>query len=106
MPKYLLEVNYSSEGIKGVLDQGGSARLKAANDVAESAGGKIDSFYFAFGGTDAYVVCDFPDNTSAAALAMTLSASGRVSVRTIVLLTAAEVDAASKAKVSYRPPGS
>ena len=30
-------------------------------------GGKLESFYFAFGQTDAYVVLDLPDNQSAAA---------------------------------------
>ena len=31
----------------------------------ESAGGKLESFYFAFGATDAYVIVDLPDNVAA-----------------------------------------
>jgi hypothetical protein len=30
MPKYLLEVNYTLDGIKGVKSEGGSARVAAA----------------------------------------------------------------------------
>jgi uncharacterized protein with GYD domain len=106
MAKYLLQVNYTLDGIKGVAAKGGSAREKAARDAVESVGGSIDSFYFAFGDTDVVVVGDFPDNVSAAALALAVSAGGGATVRTTVLLTSKEVDKASKKQVTYRPPGS
>lgn len=105
MPKYLLEVNYTLEGIKGVVSKGGSARKAAAQKAAESVGGTLDSLYFAFGGTDAYAVADMPDNAAAAALALTVSASGGATVRTVVLLTPDEIDAATKKGVEYTPPG-
>lgn len=106
MGKYLLKVNYTPEGLKGVLAQGGSARRKAAEATAKSAGGTVDSFYFAFGGTDVYVIADFPDNAAAAALAMTVTASGGATVETVVLLTPEEADAAAAKKIGYTPPGS
>ena len=105
MPKFLLEVRYTQEGLKGVVAKGGSARLEAATAAAESAGGTLESFYFAFGDTDVYVIADFPDNTAAAALALTVGAAGGASVRTVPLLTPEEVDRAAGAKVSYRRPG-
>ena len=105
MPKFLLEVRYTQEGLKGVVAKGGSARLEAATAAAKSAGGKVESFYFAFGDTDVYVIADFPDNTAAAALALTVGAAGGASVRTVPLLTPEEVDRAASGKVSYRPPG-
>jgi uncharacterized protein with GYD domain len=105
MPKYLLEVNYTLDGIKGVKAQGGSARVAAATELIEGLGGKIESFHFAFGGTDVYVVADYPDNVSAAAAALAVSAGGGATARTVVLLTAAEVDAAVAKKTTYRPPG-
>ena len=61
MPKYLLQVNYTLDGVRGALAEGGSARKAAAQAAAKSAGGKIESFHFAFGSTDAYVIADFPD---------------------------------------------
>jgi uncharacterized protein with GYD domain len=106
MAKYLLEVNYTLDGVKGVKSQGGSARVAAATELIEGLGGKIESFYFAFGNTDVYVIADYPDNVSAAAAALAVSAGGGATARTVVLLTAAEVDAAVAKKSTYRPPGS
>jgi uncharacterized protein with GYD domain len=106
VPKYLLKVNYTLDGLKGVLAKGGSARRAAAEAAAESAGGKVDAFYFAFGETDAYVIAEFPDNAAAAALALTASAGGGVAVSTVPLLTTEEIDKAAGTKVKYQPPGS
>ena len=105
MAKYLLEASYTLDGIKGLRSEGGSARAAAVTAAAESAGGKVESIYFAFGDTDVYVVVDYPDNVSAAALALAVTAAGGVTVRTVVLLTAAEIDAAAKVQSTYRPPG-
>ena len=105
MPKYLLQVNYTLDGVRGALAEGGSARKAAAQAAAKSAGGKIESFHFAFGSTDAYVIADFPDNASAAALALTVSAGGGAVVNTTVLLSPDEVDKAAGMTVKYRPPG-
>lgn len=104
MPKYLLEVNYTLDGVKGVVAKGGSARKAAAAAAAESVGGKLDSFYFAFGGTDVFVVADLPDNEAAAALALNVSAGGGASVKTVVLLTPEQIDNATSKKVTYTPP--
>lgn len=105
MAKYLLHVNYTLDGVKGVLAKGGSARRAAAAAAAKSAGGKVESFYFAFGETDVYVVADMPDNAAAAALALTVSAGGGATVSTTVLLTPDEVDKAAGTNVKYTPPG-
>jgi uncharacterized protein with GYD domain len=69
VPKYLLQVNYTLEGVKGVLAKGGSARKTAAQAAAKSAGGKVESFHFALGPTDVFLIADLPDNAAAAALA-------------------------------------
>jgi len=106
MPKYLLDVNYTLDGIRGVLAQGGTARQAAAQAAVESVGGTVESFYFAFGGTDLYGIVDMPDNVAAAAFALAIAAGGGVTCKTVVLLTTAEVDAAVAKQVSYRPPGS
>jgi len=106
MSKYLLEVKFTLNGLQGVKSEGGSSRVSAATELIESLGGKLDLFYFAFGDTDAYIVADFPDNASAAAAAHTVSAGGGATVRTVVLLTPAEIDAAVSKTPTYRPPGS
>jgi uncharacterized protein with GYD domain len=105
MPKFLLQVQYTVEGVRGVLSKGGSARRAAAAAAVESVGGSLESMYFAFGGTDAFAVVDLPDNGAAAALALTVSGSGAASANTVVLLTPDEIDAAVQRGVEYSPPG-
>ena len=105
MAKYLLETNYTLEGIRGVKAKGGSARVAAATELIEGLGGKVESFYFAFGGSDVFVIADMPDNVSAAAAALTVSAGGGATTKTIALITPDEMDAAAKMQATYRPPG-
>lgn len=105
MPKFLLEVRYTREGLQGVVAKGGTARVEAATAAVESAGGKLEAFYFAFGENDVYVTADMPDNAAAAAVALAVGAGGGATVMTVPLLTPEEVDRATKAKVDYRPPG-
>ena len=105
MPKYLVEASYTAEGVKGIQSAGGSSRRDAIASLAESVGGQLESFYFAFGERDVYTVVDLPDNESATAVALTVNASGAVKVRTTVLVTPEEVDAAAKRSVEYRAPG-
>ena len=105
MPKYLIVANYTSDGVKGVLSAGGSARRAAVAATIEALGGSLESFYFGFGKEDAYVIVDLPDNVAAAAIGMQVGASGMASVRTVVLLTPEEVDRATQAPNVYRAPG-
>jgi len=106
MAKYLAIVTYTAEGLKGLMAKGGTARVEAARKLVASVGGSLESFYFALGADDAYIVCDLPDNVTAAALAMRVAATGMVVNRWIALLTAEEVDRATAADLSYDPPGS
>jgi uncharacterized protein with GYD domain len=105
MAKYMLEATYTLDGIKGIAGKGGTARKAAVQAATKSVGGKLDAFFFAFGGTDAYVIVDLPDNTAAAALALAVAASGAVNLKTVVLLTPDEIDAATSYEVKYRAPG-
>ena len=52
-----------------------------------------------------YVVVDLPDNVSAAALSLAVNSLGSVELRTTPLLTAEEMDEATRKSVDYRPPG-
>lgn len=105
MPKFLFEAHYTAEGAKGLAKEGGSGRRAAIAKAAETAGGKLESFHFAFGGSDAYVILDLPDNVTAAAMALAVNQGGLASTKTVVLLTPEEVDVACKKTISYRPPG-
>jgi uncharacterized protein with GYD domain len=105
MPKYLTIASYTAEGAKGLFKEGGSARRAAVEKLVESAGGRLEAFYFAFGENDVYSLADLPDHASAAAVALAVTASGAVRVKTVVLVTPEEVDQAAKKAVQYRPPG-
>ena len=105
MAKYLVEASYTEDGIKGVLDKGGSSRPEAVKHLVEGIGGSMEAFYFAFGDADAFVIVDLPDNVSASAVALAVNASGAASAKTTVLLTPEEVDQATKKAVDYKPPG-
>ena len=106
MPKFLFEASYTSEGAEGVRKAGGSSRRDAVAEAVKGLGGTLESFHFGFGEHDAYVIVDLPDNEAAAAVAMTVNASGGAAVTTVVLLTPEQVDEAAKRSVDYRPPGS
>lgn len=105
MAKYLWQVSYTAEGLKGVLKEGGSARASSISKLVKGMGGKVEAFYFAFGDDDVYLIADVPDKVDAAALSLTVGASGAARVKTAVLITPEEVDAAAKRKVPYKAPG-
>jgi uncharacterized protein with GYD domain len=105
MPRYMIQASYTREGIQGIMKEGGSGRRDAIGKMLADLGGSLESFHFAFGKEDAYVIVDVPDNVTAAAVGLTVGASGAVSTNTVVLLTPEEIDEATKKSISYRPPG-
>jgi len=108
MAKYLIEAAYAHEGLKGLIKDGGTGRRAAVDAAAKALGGHVEAMYWGFGTDDVYAIVDSPDNVSAAAFALAIGATGTIAhYRTIVLLTAEEVDQAAKksAGIGYRAPG-
>jgi uncharacterized protein with GYD domain len=105
MPKYLVKASYTPDGAKGLMKEGGSGRREAVDKLIQNMGGSMESFYFAFGDDDVYVTADLPSNTAAAAVALAVNSTGSAQIKTVVLMTPEEVDAAAKQQVDYRPPG-
>lgn len=105
MPKYLMEWKYTAPGFTGVKGEGGTARREITRKSIESVGGQLESYYFAFGEWDGFLIADLPDDESAAALSTTAASSGTVSTRIVVLLTPEQIDDSVKRSVDYRPPG-
>ena len=105
MPKYLVEASYTADGIHGLLNDGGSKRRTAVQRLDEVVGRERRGVYYAFGETDVYVIVDAPDNATAAAVSLAVSASGAVALKTTPLLTPEEIDQAAKKTVEYRAPG-
>ncbi len=105
MPKYLIEASYSTQGVTGLAREGGSGRREAVDSAVRGLGGRLESFYFAFGEVDAYIVADLPDNETATALALAVNRAGAAKIVTVPLITVEEVDQAIKKTVNYRPAG-
>ena len=105
MAKYLVQARYNADGVKGVIKEGGSGRIAAVTKLIEAGGGKVEAFYFAYGEYDAYVVVDVPDEATALSLSLAVNASGSVTLQLVPLITAAQMDAATKKTVGYRAPG-
>jgi uncharacterized protein with GYD domain len=105
MARYLFIARYASSGAKGVVSAGGSARRSVIQNMAEGLGGRMETFDFAFGEDDVYTIVELPDNKAATAVALAVNSTGTTHVRTVVLITPEEVDAASSQTVNYTPPG-
>ena len=105
MAKYLVMASYTADGVKGLMKDGGAKRKAAAEAAIKSVGGRMDSFYFAFGEYDLYAVIDAPDNATLAGVALAINSAGAVRLKTVVLLSPEEIDDALKKGAKYTPPG-
>jgi uncharacterized protein with GYD domain len=106
MPLFLSQVAYNENGWQALVSNPQN-RLEAIRPVVDKLGGRIVNAYFAFGDYDFVLISEFPDNVSAAALAISAAAGGAVkSVKTTPLLEAAEgLEAVRRAASSgYRAP--
>jgi uncharacterized protein with GYD domain len=105
MPKFLVEANYTAEGAKAVAHEGGTSRRKAVEEMLKGVGGTVEAFYFAFGGTDVFVLVDVPDAVTAMALSIAVNQSGAANLKLRVLMSPEDMDLAAKKSVHYRAPG-
>ena len=105
MPKYLLQANYTAQGLQGLLKEGGTSRQRVFEEMAREQGETLESFYYAFGGTDLYMTFNLPDTATATAVSLSIGAGGALNVTTVQLITPEEVDEACSKTVTYRLPG-
>ncbi len=107
MPHYMIKGSYNAEGAKALIAEGGTARLQQAKGLIESLGGTLESMYFVWGTDDIVGICEMPDDATAAAATLAVSASGTVSVNITPLLTPEDIDAAAEkvGGATYRAPG-
>lgn len=107
MSRYLIQASYTPESFAALI-KSPQNRGEAIRPAIEKLGGRLESFYFAFGEKDAIAIIDLPDNVSAAALAIAIASGGAVrSLSTTVLMTIEEAMEAMRkaATVAYAPPG-
>jgi uncharacterized protein with GYD domain len=105
VPRYLVRANYTHEGLQGLLQEGGTGRQKAIETLASSLGGQLVSLDYAFGEHDVYAICELPDDETAAAVSLRITASGAVTANTVKLLSPEQIDAATRRELDYRKHG-
>ena len=105
MPTYLWRASYTTDGVKGLVREGGSKRRSIVQQMVEKAGGKLHAFYFALGEADVFSIAEFPDTATAVAVSATVNATGMVHLSSTLLVTPEEFDAAAQKTIAYRPPG-
>jgi len=105
MPKYLFQASYTASGTKGLVSEGGTGRRNLIAHMCRELGGKLESYYYAFGESDVYAVAELPDDTTAASVTLAINKSGAVNVRTTVLLEPEDIDVAARKMIAYRAPG-
>ncbi len=106
MPYYLFQAAYQSEAlaklIKKPVDRG-----EAIRGVLEKMGGKLIGNWFCFGDYDIVLICELPDNVSAAAFSIAAAAGGAIkSNKTTPLFSGTETLQIFKSasKTGYQPP--
>lgn len=96
MPSYMIQVAYAPEAIAALVKKPQN-RLEAVRKPIEKLGGKIEGAWLSFGDYDTVVICEMPDNVSAAAFSMAIGAGGACkAVKTTPLLSVDEGLAAMK----------
>ncbi len=106
MPNYLVQAAYTPQALAAMV-KSPQDRLEPTRQVVERLGGKMLSMYMSFGEYDIAGVGELPDNVSAAAFSLAISAGGAVrAVKTTPLMTMQEsIEAFRKAgQAGYRPP--
>jgi uncharacterized protein with GYD domain len=106
MPHYLIEAAYKDSAARAMI-QNPQNRSEVVRKTCESLGGKMHSFFFAFGDYDAVVIVELPNNQAAMSVALAVGSAGGLSkYRTTVLLSPEEsLEAMRQAKdVSYSAP--
>ena len=105
--KYLVLFSFTSEAIKGFVAKP-SDRAAVVRELAESAGGRLESYYWMFGQHDGVGVFGMPDSHSMAAVSLAAISSGAFThFETHELIEASDLTTiAERARgITYQAPG-
>ena len=94
MPKYVVLVNFTDEGIRRQQDRAGAAaRTKERDALAKELGITQDAMYLTMGPYDRVAIYDAPSDEAMAKFALWVG--GRGSVRTLTMRAFTEAESAS-----------
>ena len=106
MSKFMYSGSYTKKGVKGLLEEGGTARRDETIRMVASLGGEVEVYYWCYGKEDFVAIMDFPDHTTVTGMALNIAASGTFTGNLTPLISVEEMDEMVKVKLSdYRLPG-
>ncbi len=108
MPLYMTQASFTSEAWASQI-QTPQNRPEQMRTLIEANGGRLISYYYAFGEYDVVLISELPDNVNAAALSLAAAGGGALkALKTTVLMSTEEgLEAMRRAgDTGYRPPGS
>jgi len=80
MPTFMLSMNFTDQGIRGIKDA--PKRAQAARDLGKKMGVEIKHLYLTAGDSDLVVFVETPNGDNVAKFALALSSQGNVRTRT------------------------
>lgn len=102
MSFYLYQGSYSQGAIASLVAKPENRR-RQAEALIKSAGGKMHSYFIAFGEEDFISIVELPDDQAAAAVSLAASSQGHIaSLRTTKLLTIEEAVGAMRQAAKIR----
>jgi uncharacterized protein with GYD domain len=109
MPKYMIMGSYTKESWASMVEAP-EDRSVAARKLCENVGGKLESFFWAFGPDDWVAIADLPNDEAAGAISLaTTSAGVSTGVHTIKLITMDQAQQmlrkVKEATTGYAKPG-
>lgn len=106
MPYYMLQATYTSEARSAQIRNPDDIKERA-NVVAENLGGRIENIFYSLGDYDVLLIVELPDNVSASAAIVAVSAGWATKETKMTPLLSLEegIEGMKKAKsAGYRPP--
>ena len=106
MPLCMIQASYTAESWKAQMDNPQDLTVHLRG-LIEAAGGRLLSFYYAFGEYDAVLIAEAPDNVTIASVLIAAAGGGATStIKTTVLVSSEDgQEAIQRAKdVAYTPP--
>ena len=108
MPKFITFFSYTSSAAQSMIDRP-SDRPAAAKALVESVGGTMEAFYWMTGDHDGFLIANYPDGATAAALSVAVGSTDALErLETYEIFDgdaqAKIIEAAQTAKGVYKPP--
>ena len=89
MATYVVLASFTDKGVHDVKDTVG--RSDKFKEMAKKSGVTVKDMYWTLGACDIVVICEAPDDETAAALSMSVASRGNVKTQTLRAFSAADM---------------